>query len=358
MKLRPMMVTALGLLAACGGKSKPAEVKKPEPPPEVKAPPPPPPPVCVPATEPALISTAASDGENVQFCASDGGDSSRCFAVGLADGKYGKLDEAPAPQSPALQSGKAYLQTFPTELKVCVAGADEEGSDATCTSLKIKVPKGATDPITAEINGAGTLAVAMLGNGEAGKGYAEVWDVTKKKKLATIKYAKGDYKCGSAKLLGDTVFISASVCAGPDARGALYTSKGKKLADVGGKDFGTFGTEAVQIDDTRWAFLEEGAGTVAIQDVTSGAVARTIDLVALWAGDDKTDGTRANGNPGESALVRGGPGELVVIAGSPAAGSVGVITTDSGELKVWKACAEPVAAAAPAAAPADEPTGE
>ena len=36
------------------------------------------------------------------------------------------------------------------------------------------------------------------------------------------------------------------------------------------------------------------------------------------------DGTRANGNPGESALVRGGPGDLIVVAGSPAAGSLGV----------------------------------
>ena len=174
----------------------------------------------------------------------------------------------------------------------------------------------------------------------------------KKKKVASIKYAKGDYKCGSAAMLGDTVYLSASVCAGPDARGALYTTKGKKLAEVGGKDFGTYGTSAVQLDGAQWAFLEEGAGTIAIQDVATGAVTKTIDLVALWAGDDKTDGTRANGNPGESALVRGGPGELVVIAGSPAAGSLGVVTTESGELKVWKACAAEVAAK-PDAAPAD-----
>ena len=86
-----------------------------------------------------------------------------------------------------------------------------------------------------------------------------MWDVAKKKTLATIKYAKGDYKCGSAAMLGDTVYISASVCAGPDARGALYTAKGKKLADVGGKDFGTYGTGGVQLDGSQWAFLEEGA---------------------------------------------------------------------------------------------------
>lgn len=358
MKLRSMLVTVAGLAAACGGKGKPAEVKKPTVVEAPKPPPPPPPPVCVPATEPALIARATSNGTDAQFCTSDGGDAEACFAVGLADGKYAALAEPPEPQSASLAAGKAYLQTTPTEVKVCVTG---DSGDASCTTLKPKVGRGASEPILAVTNDAGTTVVAMLGDAAAGKGVAEVWDVGKKKKLATIKYAKGDYKCGSAAMLGDTVYISASVCAGPDARGALYSAKGKKLADVGGKDFGTYGTGGVQLDGTQWAFLEEGAGTIAIQDVATGAIAKTIDLVALWAGDDKTDGTRANGNPGESALVRGGPGELVVIAGSPAAGSIAVVTTDSGELKVWKACAATPAIkpdAPPDVAPADEPTGE
>jgi hypothetical protein len=357
MKRRSMLVTVAGLAAACGGgKSKPAEVKQPTVV-ESPKPPPPPPPVCVPATEPAIIARATSSDTVAQFCVSDDGAAESCFAVGLPDGKYGALDAPPAPQSPSLGSGKSYLETTPTEIKVCVTA---DSGDASCTTLKPKVGRGASAPILAVTNDAGATVVAMLGDAAAGKGVAEVWDVAKKKKLATIKYAKGDYKCGNAAMLGDTVYISASVCAGPDARGALYTAKGKKLADVGGKDFGTYGTSGVQLDGTRWAFLEEGAGTIAIQDVATGAVTKTIDLIALWAGDDKTDGTRANGNPGESALVRGGPGELVVIAGSPSAGSIGVVTTDSGELKVWKACPATPATKpdVPDAAVAEEPTGE
>jgi hypothetical protein len=50
MKLCPMLVTVAGLAAACGGKGKPAAVKKPEVVEAPKPPPPPPPPVCVPAT--------------------------------------------------------------------------------------------------------------------------------------------------------------------------------------------------------------------------------------------------------------------------------------------------------------------
>ena len=331
MKLQMTLVPLMTLTVACGGKSKPAEVKKPDLVVEAKPPPPPPPPVCVPATEPARIVTPASTGTEVQFCSSDDAADPSCFQVGLADGTYASLGEAPVAQRAALDLAKASLQTTPTEIKVCVEVA---AGDATCTTLKPKVGRGASEPIRAVANAAGTTVVVLLGDATSGKGVAEIWDVAKKKKTASIKYAKGDYKCGDAAILGDTIYVSASVCAGPDARGTLYTLKGKKLADVGGKDFGTFGTSAVQVDETRWAFLEEGAGTVAIQHVDTGALAKTIDLVALWAGDDASDGTRANGNPGESALVRGGPGELVVVAGSPAAGNVGVITIDSGELKV------------------------
>ena len=206
------------------------------------------------------------------------------------------------------------------------------------------------------MNPSGTTVVALIGNSEAGKGVAEVWDVGKKKKTATIKYAKGDYKCGHAEMLGDTVYITASVCSGPAARGALYSLKGKKLGDAGGKDFGTFGTSPVQIEGAQWAFLEEGAGTIAVQDVSTGVVGKTIDLVALWAGSGSDDAPRANGNPGESALVRGAEGNLVVITGAPVPGNVGVVDLDTAEVKVWKALA--CKAAAPAAAepaPSDEP---
>lgn len=354
MKLGTLMVSLLAVTAACGGKSKPPVVTPPPPVAEVKPAPPPPPPVCVPATEPAIISTPASDGTAVHFCTSDGAADPSCFAVGLADGKYAKLAEAPSTQRPGLDDAKATVQTTATTVEVCV---EVETGDAACTTLKPKVARGATEPLRAAVNPTGTMVAVLVGDAAKGKGVVELWDVTKKKKATTIKYAKGDYRCGAVAMLGDTVFVSASVCAGPDARGALYTTKGKKLADVGGKDFSSYGTTAVQVDGAQWAFLESGAGAVAIQDVATGAVAKTIDLVGLWAGDDATDGTRANGNPGESTLVRGGPGELVVVAGSPAAGNVAVITAESGELKVWKSVPCAAAAAAPEA-PADEPTGE
>jgi hypothetical protein len=267
---------------------------------------------------------------------SDGAEQNACFEVDLENKKYATLDASPIAQTSTVEAPAARVVASPTEVKICT-GEDETA----CKALKPKVPKGASEPIDAAVDASGTWAVLMLGDEEKGKGVAEVWDVTKGKKTATIKYAKGDHKCGAPQVLGDVVYISASVCAGPAAKGALYSLKGKKLADVGSKDFGTYGTSAVQVAGTQWAFLEEGAGVIALQDVKTGKVDNTIDLLALWGGG----GERGGGNPGESALVRGGDGKLVVIAGSPAAGTIGVVDLASGETTVIQALPCEVAAA-------------
>lgn len=345
---RLSVVSFVLLAAACGGKGKPAEVKAPAPVAEVK-PPPPPPPVCVPASETAEIKTATADAKAAQFCVADNG-ADACFSVDLASGKFSKLDEAPAAQRPALETGAARVETTPTEVKVCVDVADGEAS---CTTLKPKVAKGASEPIVAAVNADGTTAVAVIGDTAKGKAVAEVWDVAKKKKVATIKYAKGDYKCGHVDVLGDTIFVRGATCDGTSARGGLYSGKGKKLGDVGGADFGTYRTTAVQLDGPTWAFLEESGGTIAIHDVATGAAGKTIDLVALWAGSGAEDAPRANGNAGVSTLVRGDDGKVVVITGGPMPGNVGIVDVDTGEVKVWKALACKAEAAADAA-PAED----
>lgn len=333
-------------LSACG-KKKPPEPPPPPPPVVEKKPPPPPPPVCIPPMEPAMITMATGDAGMAQFCAGDGGDTKACFSVDLERKKYEKLDASPIAQPETRAAGAGFTSTA-TEAKVCPAGPE-----ASCVTLKAKVPRGQDGPLVGATNAAGTAAVLLFGNAEAGKGYAEVWDVAKNKKTATIKYAKGDHKCGTAQVLGDVVYVNVDVCAGPAAKGALYSLKGKKLADVGGKDFGTYGARAVQVDETRWAFLEEGAGAIAVQDVKSGKVDKILDLLPLWGGGGAGAAERAGGNPGESALIRGGDGKLLVITGSPAPGNVGVVDVASGEIAVISALA---CEGAPASdAPADEP---
>ena len=334
--LLSVAVSSLAWLAAgCGSTTKKVEspvkvttkpVKKP-----VKKPPP----VCVPQSEQSVIGMSAADGDLVQFCVADGNGGSQCFSVELDSKKLEKLTRPPIPQAATLATPVARLQSTPSEVTVCTGD-----SDSTCKALKPRIKK-SDNPIEAAVNGQGTVVAMLLGDAESGKGVAEVWSVAKKKKLASIKYAKGDYRCGTAFVLDDLVFISAGVCAGPAARGALYTTKGKKVADLGGKDFGTYGTVPIQLGDHRWAFLSETGGVIAIHDSKTGKLEKTIDLLALWAapagGGDDDEGeapAAVGGNPGESALLRGADGKLLVVTGSPHAGNVGVVDVDGGTVEV------------------------
>jgi|SRR5688572_9069679 hypothetical protein len=353
--MKALWIACLVAVAACGG----GEPKKPERPIEKPKPvvkkPPPPPPVCIKGGDAmGAIGGATGDATSAAFCVSDGS-SNECFSADLDSGKFDKLAEPPAPQPAAVTPPEEKVETTATEVKIC------KGEE--CTTLTPKVKKGSENQLVAVANGA--LAVVMLGDAEAGKGTAEVWDVVKRKKLSTIKYAKGDFKCGVPRLLGNAIYISASVCSGPAARAALYTTKGKKLADVGGKDFGSYSEVAVQVKDNVWAFLEENGSAIALQDVVTGKVAKTISLAPLWAPEsaaapaapaegeaaegeaaaaegeaapaEAADPAAAMGNPGETALVRGADFTLLAIAGSPSTGTIGVVDIASGEVKVIRA---------------------
>jgi hypothetical protein len=350
------------LLAACGGSDK-KQVEEPVVEEARPKPPPPPPPVCIKAgTEMSLIGMVEADAAAVKFCVSDGAESNQCYAVDVASKKYKELTETPKGASPVLDPDPARIETTAKEVKVCIG---EE-----CKTVKPKVPKGNENPIDAVTNAQGTHVAVLLGNAEKGKGTVEVWDVAKGKRIGNpIKYAKGDYKCGEARLLGDTLYVSASVCAGPAARGWLFNGKGKKIAAVGGAEFGTYGTVPVQVGETTWAFLDESGATIAIQDVKTGKVDKTIDIGALWTGEaaaeppaegaegeEAAPPAAATGNPGESALVRGAEGKLVVVTGGPTPGSVGVIDVASGALETNVTALQCEKAEAPSeeAAPADE----
>ena len=333
-----LVVSSVAVLGvACGGGTKkvvkpvvvaPAPAKKK--PPKKKLPPP----VCVKQSEQAVIGMSAADGDLVQYCVADGSGDPSCYAVELDKKKWEKLPSPPIPQQPSMTPPVARLQSTPAEVRVCPI----EGG--TCKALKPRIRPG-ENPLEAAVNAQGTWAAVLIGDAEAGKGQVQVWNVGKKKKTAAIKYAKGDYKCGTAHVIDELVFISAGVCAGPSARGTLWTTKGKKVADVGGKDFGTYGSVPVQLGEHRWAFLSETGDAVAIHDSTTGALEKTIDLASLWAaggsdddGDGDGGGAGGGGNPGESALLRGGDGKLLVVTGSPRAGSIGVIDVDGGTVDV------------------------
>jgi hypothetical protein len=307
----------IGLVLAACGSSTPASVS----PIAIKAPPPPPPAAaCVKSPdEPAAITHAGGDKTSVQYCVGTAID--QCFTLELATGKLTRLSEQPIAQTPAIQA-PAHLETTNPELKVCSATG--------CKTLTPQVWPGAA-PLRAATNG--SVAAVMLGDAEAGKGYVEVYDVLRAKKLATFKYARGDFKCGELGMVGDTIYVGISMCTTPSGRAVLYTTKGKKIANVGGKsDFGMFGNAYTQVEDTVWAFLEENGNRIALQDVVKGKVIKLVDVSELFS-----TASAKMGNPGESAIVRLDGAHIAVIAGTPANGSVAIIDVTSGTVKIVRA---------------------
>jgi hypothetical protein len=297
-------------LAACGG-SEPAPVKptaRPAPPTQT---------ACVKSPdESAAITHAGGDKKQVHYCVGTAID--QCFALELATGKLTRLPDQPESQTPAIQA-PAHLETTDPELKVC--------GTTGCKTLTPQVWPGAA-PLRAATNG--SVAAVMLGDAAAGKGYIEVYDVMKMTKLASFKYARGEFKCGEIGMVGDTIYVGTSMCASPSGRAALYTAKGKKIANVGGKtDFGMFGNAYTQVEDTVWAFLEENGNRIALQDVVKGKVVKLIDVSELFSAK--------MGNPGESAIVRLDGGRIAVIAGTPANGSVAIVDVTSGVVKIVRA---------------------
>lgn len=264
----------------------------------------------------SVVTDAVIVGGRAEYCIGTTGDA--CFRMTLT-GEFDALAERPVP---AVVPG-ARIEMTPPELKVC--------EDAGCQSLTPKVL-----PAAARIRGAtntnGSFAVFLLGDATAGKGYAEVWNVDRTKKVTTFRYARGDFRCGEVAMLGNTIYVAATQCGQPAARAALYTLRGRKLGNVGGRDFGMFGNAFAHLEGTAWAFLEESGGQLVIQDVAKGKVMKRIDLAALW----RSAGAEL-GNPGESTVVRVSDNQLAVIAGAPASGSVALVDATTAEVKVFAA---------------------
>lgn len=271
-------------------------VAKPLPPP----PPPAPQSLCIAADEDAVVQRAGETDGKLWFCLEKEG-ASTCF---LADKSTGFLSKAATPDREA-------ARVTSTEKDVTVCSTPDA-----CVTL---VPKG--KPSTPWVAVAeGDTVVIMVGQ------TAEVWSLAEKKRKAVIKYAKGAYACGVPQIVGESIFVNAQQCKGPAARGQLFSTKGKRIADVGGKEFGTYASRGVQVAGTEWAFLEENAKAIVIQDVATGAIKKTISLVSLW-------GEGNMGNPGESVMVRTSEG-LAVVAGAPKAGILALAPIGDGEVTV------------------------
>lgn len=292
------MRAAVLVLVACGASSTAIDERPPAP----QAQPAPLP--CISTAAGTRITHAVADGRRVRYCIAD---TDQCFVIDpdVADIRAFARVEKPPLEPPA----GAYVETTQPRIEVCTQAAG-------CTSLTTEVL-----PTAAEIRAAttrdGAFAAFLFGGGTA-NGRVEIWDVPRGKKLATFRFGNGDFQCGDVAMLGGTVLVTTSRCGTAESRGALYSLHGKKLADVGGKDFDLLAH--AEVDATTAAFLDERGKRLAIHDLARGKLVAVIDTSAVFL-----IGGAQEGSPGESALVRLADGRLAVIAGAPAVGSVATV---------------------------------
>jgi hypothetical protein len=290
---------ALIVFAACAPTAPPAEPR------DITAPVPRPPVTvtCIPTTS-GKITNAAADGTRVRYCL---GETTQCFAIDpdVAEiGGFAHVEAVPPPPPPG-----AYVETTQPRVEVC--------SSAECTSLTEKVLGNAAQ-IRAATTSDGLFAAFLFG-ATTPKSYVEIWDVTTTKKVATIRKPS----CDDVAMLGESVLLRCGT------QSALFSRRGKKLADAGGKGFAF--AAYVPLEGNQWAFLNDRGSKIAVQDVARGTVVKTIDTSGVFM-----IGGAQQGAPGESSLVKLGE-RLVVIAGAPALGSVAAIDPKTGAIELRQA---------------------
>ena len=267
---------------------------------------------------PGAIRDASAAGERLTFCIGSADD--QCFTYDLATATLAPLLVPPRATPP----GGAHVAVTNPDLQVC------RGDDCKVITPQV-LPY--SNNLHAATNADGTVAVVLLGDAEHGRGYAEIWDVTRARRTAAFGYARGDFRCGEVAMLGDTIYLSASMCSGPAARATLYSLKGRRIASVGGPEFGSYGNTRVALTGTLWAFLDENGNHLVVQDVARGKVVKAIDTSGLWTPDGAPSPT-AMGNPGEHALLRLDDTRVAVIAGAPASGRIAVVGATTGQVTV------------------------
>lgn len=308
--MRQLLVPCIWL-AACAAPVQPRAVP---------APVVPPPAACLRVAEdaPSAIRDASADGDRLTFCI--GTADEQCFTFDLSATTLAPLLVPPHRPPPA----GAHVAVTNPDLQVC------RGED--CKAITPAVLPRAHD-LHATTTADGSYAVVLLGDTDRGRGYAEIWDVARSRRMTAFLYARGDFRCGEVAMLGETVYLSASTCTGPAARATLYSLRGRKIASVGGREFGSYGNAHVALTGNTWAFLDENGNQLVLQDVVKGKVLKTINTSGLWTADGTTSAT-AMGNPGEHALVKLADSRVAIIAGAPASGRIAVVDTASGAVTV------------------------
>lgn len=271
--------------------------------------------------ENTLIAFAA-DEKTATFCIgkeTDAKAAPKCTTVDLGTGAYRAAAAAPPP---APVSDSFAVKQDAKGVEVCRGNA--------CKKLDLPKPKPGEDgelkryQISASEDG---KRVVATGAGLAGVVFL---DGGTGKKLRTVKVGDDSGVClERAQILGESVYVETSNCAGPGGSAVLYSWAGKKLGDVEkSEEVNVYGAEPVHVGGDSWAAAGFGGGSVLVFSAKTG---KQVQLMEVKQPEDCEQCGMVLGNAAQwsaQPLVKLPSGKLVTLDGSgvsildPAAGKV------------------------------------
>ncbi len=268
-----------------------------------------------------MLERLAIAGRQLRFCrAEEAGE--RCYAFDLDRGLL-----APAPSPPSVE----LPAPFPRRVKVDEGKGTAQlcdGIGSACRQLDLgREPQRVEGAAFSSSDRMLAVTTTPVGGGPA---TATVFGADSAKAIGRIVInPSGDYECGSATFVGETVLAMEDVCAGP--AGVAWLAKpdsGHHIAWVGGRaGWGAFRVAYEHVDGPLWAFREERGVEVVVQNVSTGEVVHRFDLRDTFpkgaAGNLLTD-------PSRGAMLETDRGELVVVHDGHAQGTVVILDPKEG----------------------------
>lgn len=244
---------------------------------------------CVAKEEATALERLTLTGTVVGFCIPDphGGELAlSCFDFDLATDALTKKAPPAAPKPAPVDAPPETLFSGPHwKLDRTANKLDICPSPDACKALDLD-GKVVHEDATASESADGKYLVTLLAikqEGNPGAPWVYVYDLASGKRVAKKQVGDDSYTCGTATFIGNTVLVALNVCAGPG--GAAWLAKPTnlaKIADLGPKDYGQFDPQFVPLEGDQFAFLEQGARSVMVQNVATGKVVRRLDLSNLF----------------------------------------------------------------------------
>ncbi|MBL0220637.1 MAG: hypothetical protein IPQ07_43070 [Myxococcales bacterium] len=234
---------------------------------------------CIPPDFGGAVETFTADDHRAVVCLRrlvvGGGrkDETRCVSIDLATGAHADLTSPPAPPAPP----PARFTVTDTSKLVQVCAPPKA-----CRRLALKpLPNLVDEPregYHVDVSADGTRAIATVPLTEGPKKPVVIFDLATGKQVAKVTVGDGEYSCpGTARFLGNSVYVTASVCNDLKAKAWLFSKDGKLLGTVDAINaVNVEFSDPYALDGDRWAIAGRGGNGVAIVDVATGKVTSAI----------------------------------------------------------------------------------